>query len=223
MKLRKYIYVAAALAAGFVAAACDDDGYWTAAETAATGSGAAFKAYTFNATSSSYTYGPEDEMTDIDVTVTRSNTSGQVTIPITANFSDSALIIGPNPSCVTFADGENQAIYTIKVLKQFELGQSATAELIIEPENIGFTAVKKPTEPEEIPDSVKAKMTEEELAAAEAAYNLADSLYNDSLIDYNTYIKQLATYKLSTTVNLQKDYPWTSLGMATITDDLFDS
>jgi len=215
MKLNKSLYLAAALAGGFLAAACSSDGYWDKADVKS------LEAYTFNATSSSFTYGPDDEMTDIDVVVTRSVAGEAFTLPITAEFSDSTLIIGPNPSSVTFAAGENQATYTIKVQKQFELGESAKATLTIEPQSIGITAVKQPTAPKELADSTLEKMTEEEQAVAKKAYALADSLYKDSLVDYNTYIKRLASYKLSTTVNLQKDYPWKSLGMATVTDDFF--
>lgn len=214
MKLNKSLYLAAALAGGFLAAACSSDGYWDKADVKS------LEAYTFNATSSSFTYGPEDEMTDIDVVVTRSVAGEAFTLPITAEFSDSSLIIGPNPSSVTFAAGENQATYTIKVQKQFELGESAKATLTIDPTSVGITAVKQPTAPKELADSTLEKMTEEEQAVAKKAYALADSLYKDSLVDYNTYIKRLASYKLSTTVSLLKDYPWKSLGMATVTDDL---
>ena len=78
MKLNKSLYLAAALAGGFLAAACSSDGYWDKADVKS------LEAYTFNATSSSFTYGPEDEMTDIDVVVTRSVAGEAFTLPITA-------------------------------------------------------------------------------------------------------------------------------------------
>ena len=210
MKLSKSIYVAAAIAGGFLATACSSDGYWDAAEMKSV------EAYSFNAASSSYVYGPDDAMPDIDVTVTRSNTSEAATLPVTAAFSDTTLLDGPES--ITFEAGQKQANYTIKVLKQFELGESAKATLTIDPKSIGLTAVKEPTAPEELEDSVLEKMTEEEQEVAKKAYALADSLYQDSLVDYNTYIKQLASYKLSTTVNFKKDYPYTSIGTGKMLD-----
>ncbi|MCH5175287.1 MAG: hypothetical protein J1F40_05325 [Prevotellaceae bacterium] len=213
MKLNKSFFIAAALV-GAMATSCSEDGVWDAAPNDNV-------AYTFNASSASYTYSPEDVMEDIDIVITRNNTNGSVTIPIAAESSDPDMVVAAEE--VVFEDGSNTANCTLQILKQFEIGEEATITLMIDPEAYGIAPVKKPYMPEE-PEEDDFD-TEEEFNAAYDAYEkemetFDAEAYNDSLINYNTYVKQLANYKRSTKVTIMKDYNWTSLGMGTFDDAL---
>ncbi len=189
MKLNRLFF--AALAAAGLAASCNDDGYWDEAQDQGL-------TYSFTSTSQSYTYAPADEMTDIEVTVNRSTTKGTATLPIAAAFSDEALVNGPDS--VQFADGSATAIYTIHLVKQFEIGESATVNLTINPSSLGIAAV-------EYPDPLSDDATAEDSTA-----------YTTQLNAYNAYVSKLAEYKLSTTITIAKEYDWVSIGTGHFAD-----
>ena len=199
MKLYKSLFVALALVGGMMSS-CSEDGVWDKASQANLGLTDG-TSYSFNHTSINYTYYPVDVMNgmDINVTVTRGTTEGTVTLPIKATFSDDDLISGPES--VTFEDGSNTASYPIHVKQEFEPGMAATADLVIDTLKVGIPPVAKP-------DKLQPGATAEDSAKFEA----------DSINYYQVYLKKLAEFKLATTVTVQKDYNWESLGVGTWND-----
>ena len=199
MKLYKSLFVALALVGGMMSS-CSEDGVWDKASQANLGLTDG-TSYSFNHTSINYTYYPVDVMNgmDINVTVTRGTTEGTVTLPIKATFSDNDLISGPES--VTFEDGSNTASYPIHVKQEFEPGMAATADLVIDTLKVGIPPVAKP-------DKLQPDATAEDSAKFEA----------DSINYYQVYLKKLAEFKLATTVTVQKDYNWESLGVGTWND-----
>ena len=192
MKLYKSLFIATALLGGMLAS-CSEDGVWDQASqqnmwlTNGT-------SYAFDNTTINYTYYPADVMKDMDVnvTITRGTTEGTIEIPIANTFSDDELISGP--ASVTFQDGSNTAVYPIHVKQEFEPGVAATAKLVIDSTKVGIPTVEMP------------KKLQPGATAEDSAKFLADSILHAA------YVKKLAAYKLSTTVTIEKDYNWESLG-----------
>jgi len=199
MKLYKSLFIVAALVGGMMTS-CSDEGSWTQASPSDLGLTAG-TAYAFNAEALNYTYYPADMVagTDIEVTITRGATTGSVVLPIAAEFSDSTLISGP--SSVTFADGQNTAVYAIHFEREIEIGESATAVLTIDTLKVGIPVVDRPAP------------LDSTATAADSAKYQADSTA------YAAYITKLSSYKLATKVNIQKDYNWVSLGTGKITEN----
>ena len=201
MKLYKSLFIATALLGGMLSS-CSEDGVWDKASQAnlwlTNGT-----AYTFDNTTIDYTYYPADVMEgmDVNVTVTRGTTQGTVEIPIACSFSDGELISGP--ASVTFQDGSNVASYPIHVKQEFEPGEKATADLKIDSTKVGIPTV-------EMPEKLKPGATHED-----SVKFLADSTA------HAIYVNKLKAYKLATTVTIQKDYNWKSLGIGTYIDYFF--
>ena len=192
MKLYKSLFIATALLGGMMSS-CSEDGVWDQASQAnlwlTNGT-----AYTFDNSTINYTYYPADVMKDMDVnvTVTRGTTQGTVEVPIECVISDNELISAP--TSVTFQDGSNTALYPIHVKQEFEPGISATAKLVIDTLSVGIPAVPKP------------KKLEPGATHEDSVQFLADSTA------YAVYVGKLSQYKLATTVTVEKDYNWVSLG-----------
>ena len=198
MKLYKSLFIATALLGGMMTS-CSEDGVWDQASPAnlwlTNGT-----SYAFDNTSIDYTYYPVDNMKDMDVniTVTRGTTQGTATINIESVFSDDELISGP--TSVTFQDGSNTAVYPIHVKQDFDPGMAAKAKLVIDSASVGIPVVDKP------------KKLEPGATHEDSVKFLADSTA------YAVYVSKLSSYKLATTVTIQKDYNWISLGMGTWMD-----
>lgn len=201
MKLYKSLFIATALL-GSMMSSCSEDGVWDQASQAnlwlTNGT-----AYTFDNTTINYTFYPADVMKgmDVNVTVTRGTTEGTVEVPIASVFSDDELISGP--ASVTFQDGSNVASYPIHVKQEFEPGVSVVADLKIDSTKVGIPPVK-------MPDKLQPGATHED-----SVKFLADSTA------HAVYVNKLKAYKLATTVTIQKDYNWKSLGMGTYQDTYF--
>lgn len=201
MKLYKSLFIATALLGGMMTS-CSEDGVWDQASPAnlwlTNGT-----SYSFDNTSIDYTYYPVDNMKDMDVniTVTRGTTQGTATINIESVFSDDELISGP--TSVTFQDGSNTAVYPIHVKQDFDPGVAAQAKLVIDSASVGIPVVDKP------------KKLEPGATHEDSVKFLADSTA------YAVYVSKLSSYKLATTVTIQKDYNWKSLGMGTYKDGYF--
>ena len=201
MKLYKSLFIATALLGGMMTS-CSEDGVWDQASPAnlwlTNGT-----SYAFDNTSIDYTYYPVDNMKDMDVniTVTRGTTQGTATINIESVFSDDELISGP--TSVTFQDGSNTAVYPIHVKQDFDPGMAAKAKLVIDSASVGIPVVDKP------------KKLEPGATHEDSVKFLADSTA------YAVYVSKLSSYKLATTVTIQKDYNWQSLGKGTYIDYFF--
>ena len=201
MKLYKSLFIATALLGGMMTS-CSEDGVWDQASqqnlwlTNGT-------SYAFDNTTIDYTYYPVDEMKDMDVniTITRGTTEGTIEIPIEAVFSDDELISGP--ASVTFQDGSNVASYPIHVKQEFEPGVSAVADLKIDSTKVGIPTV-------EMPEKLQPGATHED-----SVKFLADSTA------HAVYVSKLKAYKLATTVTIQKDYNWKSIGVGTYQDTYY--
>jgi hypothetical protein len=138
---------------------------------------------------------------DVNITVTRGTTQGTATINIESAFSDDELISGP--TSVTFQDGSNTAVYPIHVKQDFEPGMAAQAKLAIDSASVGIPVVDKP------------KKLEPGATHEDSVKFLADSTADA------VYLNKLSSYKLATTVTIQKDYNWKSLGMGTYKEGYF--
>lgn len=199
MKLYKSLFIVAAVVAGMMTS-CSEDGVWNQASQGDLGltNGTS---YAFNSTAINYTYYPVDVMEgmDVNVTITRGNTQGKVTLPVACTISDEELISGPES--VTFEDGSSTATYPIHVKQEFEPGMSAIANLVIDTLSVGIPPVAKP---EKLPENA---------SEAEITKYLADST------NYAIYLTKLREFKLAATVTIQKDYNWKSLGIGTWIDD----
>lgn len=226
MKIYKSFLFATALA-GALLTSCSDEGMWDQASKAQLGL-VDGTTYAFDMSSASFTYEPDDVVLgkEYSVVITRGTTEGSATLPIQGVFSDSTKLLGPAE--VTFADGENSAVYKLHVDTELEIGDLVTAQLSIKPENLGIAEVPAPKVVPELALSdsiIKYNDNNEPIDtvhiathADSVAYDTAYKLYSDSLTLYNTYAKRLANYKLSTTVSISKVYNWTSLGVGTWDD-----
>ena len=210
MKRYTSFFTAIALVAGMMTS-CSDDGYWDKASTQDLGmtEGAA---YTFNTTTLNYVYYPADETEgmEIPITITRSDASGEFTLPIAATFSDEEMLSGP--TSVTFPAGSNQADYTIKVNKEVEIGQSVSARLLIDTLSVGIPKVDEPVAPIDTLD-------ENSTPADSAAYQALYTKYKADSTDYQIYLTKLKAYNIAVTVNISKDFNWNSLGRGLIVDN----
>lgn len=117
MKIFKYIQIALVMLLVGGLTSCSENDYWDGATTQS--------GYTFNSNSQSFTFTNNDVFETVNIPVTRSTTTGEATLPITATFSSEKL---SGPESVTFADGENTANYVI-TCKDFEMGEEQTAIL----------------------------------------------------------------------------------------------
>ena len=131
MKFNKAILYMAFAAASFGLAACSTDGYWDEAPQSA------LTTYTFVQSSNSYSVSASEPMTQIPVSLCRSTTKGEETLPVTVE-SESDVLSGPDT--VTFQDGENVATYYVEV-GNAEVGVEYTATLSIS-EDVTSTAGK---------------------------------------------------------------------------------
>ncbi|MBR1449014.1 MAG: hypothetical protein IJ588_09780 [Prevotella sp.] len=201
MKLNKSLFVATALF-GAMLTSCSDSGYWDEASSNELGNGAT---YSFNSVNLSYEYAAEESLNgkDVEIVVTRGTTQGEVTLPISAVFSDEEAMSGPES--ITFANGSNTAAYPIHFSKELVPGQKLMARLVIDPEELGFEA--------EEPDTMLLKKKTE-----------ADSLkYEADSIAYQTYLNKLKNYKLTTTVTFSKVLTWSEIGKCIFVDYNFSS
>ena len=201
MKLYKSLFAVIAIVAGLLTS-CSEDGVWNQAQPAdqflTNGT-----SYTFDSKSCSYTYYPADMTSGIQipVTVKRGTTVGNYTLPIEPSFSSDETLSGP--TSVTFEDGANTATYTISINKDLEIGETVTANLVIDTLSIGIPAVAKPKEL--TPAST----------AADSAQFLVDS------VAYDSYLKKLSAYNIVTKITIMKDYNWITLGKGTVTDNFW--
>lgn len=212
--MKRYIsfFTAIALIAGIMTS-CNDDGYWDKASTASLGltEGAA---YTFNTTSLNLVFYPADVVDgrDFNVTITRGETKGAFTLPVTATFSDDEMLSGPES--VTFADGSATAEYTIHVNKEVEIGQTITADLVIDTLKVGIPKVERPVVPKDTLDSTST-------ASDSLKYQNEYAKYKADSTEYAIYMTKLSAYKLATKVTISKDYNWISLGKGKMTETYY--
>lgn len=106
------------LAVSALVTSCSDEGSWD-------GYVEKGDVYTFDQASANYSFTPVDLQDSIVITLTRSNTAGEATLPIVAEFHSEAL---SGPSEVVFAKGENQANYVISV-GELAIGETVSATL----------------------------------------------------------------------------------------------
>lgn len=117
MKLNRIIYLMLFTLLVCGLSSCSENSYWDGA--------GGQEGFSFNASSQSFTFTNDDVMDVVEVPITRANASGEVTLPIEAEFSSSLL---SGPSSVTFEDGQRTANYVI-TCNGFEIGDEATATL----------------------------------------------------------------------------------------------
>ncbi|MBQ8463289.1 MAG: hypothetical protein IJ544_04145 [Prevotella sp.] len=201
MKLNKSLLAATALF-GALLTSCSDSGYWDEASSKELGNGAT---YSFNNVNLSYEYAAEESLNgkDVEILVTRGTTQGEVTLPISAVFSDAEAMSGPES--ITFADGSNTAAYPIHFSKELIPGQKLTAKLAIDPKEIGFAVEEADT------------MLLKNKTAADSLKYVADS------IAYETYLNKLKNYKLATTITFSKVLTWSEAGKCIFVDYNFAS
>lgn len=124
MKNYKSLIIAGIAVVGIAFASCSKDGYWDAASQDGETS------YAFNAVNTTISYGPEEAVEDVAITITRSNPTGDFTLPVNAQFNSDLLTC---PESVEFKDGEATADYIIvPKADKFGIGTSATAILTLD-------------------------------------------------------------------------------------------
>jgi hypothetical protein len=105
MKLNKSFIFMAFAAATLGLAACSTDGYWDEAPESATAG------YTFDQSAVTYSTSSSDPISQIPVVLSRSNSNGDYTLPITGKFCDG---MGGDNS-VIFKDGDRSTTYYVNV------------------------------------------------------------------------------------------------------------
>lgn len=106
MRLYQSILSAVLLVIAATLTGCSTDGYWDEAPMPNQ------VEYSFSQKEQTYSVAGTETLTEIQVPLTRSTTSGTSTLSVTAEFSHNVL---SGPSEVSFADGSNTAVYTISV------------------------------------------------------------------------------------------------------------
>lgn len=122
MKLYKSFVCMAWVAVAALFAGCSEDGYWDAAP-APDG-----VKYSFDKSSTDVSFMATEAVNEVRVTITRSSSTGATTLPVTAEFSDSAVLSGGTE--VSFADGSSTADYVI-TLGDLTVGKGYTVKLSI--------------------------------------------------------------------------------------------
>lgn len=107
MKLYKSFFSMALVAITALFAGCSTDGYWDKYDASQDAK------YSFDKKALSVSFTPSDVLNEINVTVTRTNSSEASTLPVTADFGGAEELSGPSE--ITFAAGSQTANYTIQV------------------------------------------------------------------------------------------------------------
>ena len=107
MKLYKSFFSMALVAITALFAGCSTDGYWDKYDASQDAK------YSFDKKALSVSFTPSDVLNEINVTVTRTNSSEAATLPVTADFGGAEELSGPSE--ITFAAGSQTANYTIQV------------------------------------------------------------------------------------------------------------
>ncbi len=196
MKFNKSLLVAAALIGGMLTS-CSDSEYWDQASSAELGNG---QTYSFSSPTVSYTYEGTDQLkdTDVNITITRGTTSGNVTIPVKVVITDPNMI--STPAEVTFEDGSNTASFPIHFKEELVPGVDQAVKLTLDSKSFGFEEVEKP-----------APLTPESTHEDSLAY-VKDS------IAYGTYQEKLSNYQLQTIVSFKKNLTWVQCGSCMFVD-----
>lgn len=196
MKFNKSLLVAAALIGGMLTS-CSDSEYWDQASSAELGNG---QTYSFSSPTVSYTYEGTDQLkdTDVNITITRGTTNGQVTIPVKVVVTDPNMMSAPDE--VTFEDGSNTASFPIHFKEELVPGVDQAVKLTLDSKSFGFEEVEKP-----------APLTPESTHEDSLAY-VKDS------IAYGTYQEKLSNYQLQTIVSFKKNLTWVECGSCTFAD-----
>lgn len=116
------------LAVSALVTSCSDEGSWD-------GYVEKGDVYTFDQASANYNFTPVTVQDSIVITLTRSNTAEEATLPVVAEFDSEALT---GPSEVKFAKGENQADYIITV-GDLTIGESISATLSFDEELVSVS------------------------------------------------------------------------------------
>lgn len=102
--MKKYSFLVALLASVTFFTSCEEEEYWNGYEAEGT-------AYTFDQPTATYELDATE--TQIVVNLTRSNTSGELTLPVSATIDDAYSQLFTAPESVTFANGSSTADYVI--------------------------------------------------------------------------------------------------------------
>ena len=122
MKFYKSFMFSALAAVAALATSCSDEGYWDAYTPEST-------EYSFAQSANSYSYLPTDEIPEAyEVKVYRSNSKGEVQLPLVVNYSGNVFSTG---NVAVFADGSNEAVCQISVSNPV-IGQTESMTIAID-------------------------------------------------------------------------------------------
>ena len=205
MKLFQYLILAAVSAGCLGLESCSSDGYFDVAVPQGV-------MYSFEAKSLDYVYTPDDNTAgvEIPVIVSRNITDNGASVPVISTVSEGGEALVSCPENVVFNAGESQAKFTIKLNKDFDINESVTVDLAIDPSHFGISA-KEPKRPQALPEGA----SEEQ----KAAYADSMRVFKSDSIAYATYQKQLQNVKCKLSVKILKDYTWVSIGYGKISDE----
>lgn len=132
MKLYKSIFSLALVAITVLLAGCSTDGYWDKYNESQD------TKYSFDKKELSISFTPSDVLNEVNVTITRTNSTSAETLAVTSDFGGAKELSGPTE--VTFAAGSQTANYTIQ-LGDLTIGKSYKAKLSFDKEQASISGV----------------------------------------------------------------------------------
>lgn len=133
MKLYKSFVCTALVAVAALFAGCSEDGYWDAAPAPDS------VKYSFDKENTNVSFTATESVSEVKVTITRSNSKGAATLPIYVKFSDDTVLSGG--SDVTFADGQSTGEYVI-TLGDLTVGREYTAQLSLSADVLSASGIQ---------------------------------------------------------------------------------
>lgn len=117
-------------------AGCSEEGYWDAAPAPDS------VKYSFDKSSTDVAFSATEAVNEVKVTITRSDSKGAATLPVSVEFSDNTVLSGG--SDVAFADGQSTGDYVI-ALGDLTVGKKYTVTLSIAEDVLSASGIQKST------------------------------------------------------------------------------
>lgn len=135
--MKNYKFIAAIAIIGAMLTSCNDDGYWD--NGSATDVPSAGVACTFNNAKTSFTFYPADVVSQVSIPVTRTENTKAEKLLIHAVTSDS--IVSFPDTIISFAAGEAQKEFVVKLSRDLKIGETVNAKLSFDSTYVSRTSV----------------------------------------------------------------------------------
>lgn len=136
MNMYKSFVCTALVAVAALFAGCSEEGYWDAAPAPDS------VKYSFDKSSTNVAFTATEAVNEVKVTITRSDSKGAATLPVSVEFSDNTVLSGG--SDVAFADGQSTGDYVI-ALGDLTVGKKYTVTLSIAEDVLSASGIQKST------------------------------------------------------------------------------